>query len=175
METCRYFHGLRTRRTMSCELEKDIREVTGGESKGWLKRIPCVRSEYLSNQALCPSFAEITAEEKAEQEAPLKEKMDQIILTMPLISKAKKKYGETGGVLTEPCPVCGKPLHIAVSSYNGHTRGQCDCGKEVTALGTRLKQGKTRSCGCLIGHGKLFPKLEIRFQRLLCSQWRKPF
>lgn len=31
---------------------------------------------------------------------------------------------------------------------------RCDCGREVAVLGAKLRNGNTRSCGCLVEMGK---------------------
>jgi hypothetical protein len=48
----------------------------------------------------------------------------------------------------------GKLTVIRRASRQGHWVCRCDCGKEMETRGSRLRQGTTKSCGCLrIRHG----------------------
>ena len=40
---------------------------------------------------------------------------------------------------------------------------RCDCGTEVAVISTRLRNGNTRSCGCLVEMGKA-ERLRLGFE-----------
>lgn len=75
---------------------------------------------------------------------------------------------------------------LVVLSRNGRNkRGkamwlcQCDCGQQTTAIGTDIRGGKTRSCGCGIGeattkHGQIDHPLYLLWKAMRCRcNWPK--
>ena len=71
--------------------------------------------------------------------------------------KASDLKGQRFGMLTvieragsyrhDTLQVYGPPLHATFSTW----LCKCDCGREKVVLGTNLKGGRTKSCGCMMG------------------------
>lgn len=56
----------------------------------------------------------------------------------------------------------GKLMVIGFAGMNSHRQSMwycvCDCGNEITMIGSRLKNGHTRSCGCLRNEFRKLPE-----------------
>ncbi len=74
----------------------------------------------------CPKIQMQSAEEIAAREAELNATIERFKKLGPIIKAAKVKYKGQSHQWIEACPICGKNLHLAISSYNGHMRGQCE-------------------------------------------------
>jgi len=66
-------------------------------------------------------------------------------------SMLKDETGNRYGRLT----VLRRYDHTAHSGLGAYWICRCDCGQEIAVLGAKLRNGNTRSCGCLARMGPL--------------------
>jgi hypothetical protein len=118
--TCKHFRGIQHQ---VCDAGVDMREITGGATVGWVKRMPCHSANGLVE---CASYSEPTADEIAAEEAEWDMAWANMKKAQPLIRRLRAQYRKTGGQGVEVCPVCAGSLHWSVSSYNGHMHGKCE-------------------------------------------------
>ena len=107
-----------------CKAGINYIELAGGERFGYVKRLPC-RKDFESSIS-CDCFQEPTPEQVEDQNQWIEKKVEQMKLSIPLISEIKKEHGMTDAKGTKECPVCGGTLHYTVSEYNGHVWGSCE-------------------------------------------------
>lgn len=96
-----------------------------GRDKGHGGPSPSQLAEY-AKRGTCPKYQDPTDEEIAERDARIKERHDRFMLTLPLISKVKRKHRGENWKGVETCPACGGRLHMTHSAYNGHVWGRCE-------------------------------------------------
>jgi len=116
--TCKHFNGIQNEK---CAMEINMRELTGGDSLGWAKRMPC----FEKNGTKCDLYSEPTKEELEADEASTEKIIQEVMLVMPLVSKWKDKH-KSGGAGEDICPVCKGKLNYSISSYNGHCHAKCE-------------------------------------------------
>lgn len=46
--------------------------------------------------------------------------------TLPIIERLKREHKGQSWRGVEPCPICGKNLHLSIAGYNGHVHGRCE-------------------------------------------------
>jgi len=118
--TCVHFNGIQHEK---CEAGLNMREITGGEGRGWAARMPCIQNDQ--TEAACENYTEPTDAEIAESEEEMEKAMQRMRLAFPLISKLKQENPDGGSGETE-CPACDGKLHYSVAGCNGHTHGKCE-------------------------------------------------
>ncbi len=65
-----------------------------------------------------------TPEELAE-DAEAEAWMEKVLTMLPIL-KAEFKPGQQGVSQNTPCLICGKPVHVSRSGYNGHLNVRCE-------------------------------------------------
>lgn len=126
--SCKNFIGIQHK---ECSAGVNAREITGGDTFGWVKRIPC--HKWNNSEITCQSYAEPTDEE-IKQEADEWERVIQRLTTaMPLIDKLKKENKGGGSGVTE-CPICDARLSYSVSGLNGHVHAKCETEKCLSIM-----------------------------------------
>jgi hypothetical protein len=133
-DTCRYYTGaINPRGNGCCDAGVNYRELVGGDSFGWVRRLPC--SKVLRDDATavtCAKFQLPTPEEVAESERKSAESIRKFMVAYSGKVREwreankwdrKNPKGATGKV---PCEVCTTgEIHLSMSEYNGHVWGKC--------------------------------------------------
>lgn len=137
---CRHFLGLYPDNRQSCAKGRNVREwvkrCNGGSSKGIGLRLPCSSLREDSEKPLfqCPDVDRKTDEEIAESRAALKERMNKIVVVLPVIEKLKNKMIKRKlHVAKANCPWCeakDKLILNCAIEVNNHVRVKCqECGE----------------------------------------------
>ncbi len=130
--TCKHFNGIWApgMKEHSCRAGVDYRSLVGGETQGWVNRLPCLPKSADRTDAEraeivpCalrefPTLGEVEAKEKADEEA-FKITTSAIKLCR---DHAAGKRGIGGDV---ECPKCKGRLNYTVAASNGHLWGKCE-------------------------------------------------
>lgn len=117
---CKHFNGIFGQ--PPCGVGVDLVAKVGPRTlDGWLQRIPCrvenAEPTFQCDQRDVPAPA--TAEEIAEAEEQLKQKLSQMIQALATIAACPGSQG-----IIE-CPACHGPLSWSRASLNGHVWGRC--------------------------------------------------
>lgn len=113
---CRHFTGVLKR---TCEIGIEYKSIKDNSVRPY--RLICCDAD---SRVPCVSYEPYTAEEIAERERVTSE---QLALVIAAMTKIKEINGKRRGIRgTIDCPKCGRPLHYSISSYNGHTHGECE-------------------------------------------------
>lgn len=115
---CRHFTGVLSK---TCEIGISYESITDKSSRPF--RWTCISPDACIP---CASYQPYTAEEIAEQDRILAERLNYLLAAM---EKIKEKEGKRRGVQGEiDCPKCGgaDALHYTISAYNGHCWGKCE-------------------------------------------------
>lgn len=103
-----------------------IYSFCGGERSGWVKKVPCLRTN--ETEAVCPAAEYPTQEEAQKRAVEMKAAMDRAIAVIakvrPAIVAEHKATGAWSGKLD--CPQCSKPLRWSVARVNGHIHARCE-------------------------------------------------
>ncbi len=89
--------------------------------------LPCLRN--VSHGLAIPECPkrEWPSEEQIEKElAESEARSNRFMLLTPLLAKIRKDHKGESWRGIEVCPVCKGKIHISITAYNGHTRGQCE-------------------------------------------------
>lgn len=123
--TCVHFNGVQN---TACRAAVNYRQLVGGSFQGWARRLPCFvfQSGEESERVTCDQYRDPTDAELEADKKSVEEMVRQLNLAQPIIAQFKKDFKKKSGVRDVVCPVCGGTLHMSISSYNGHVRGQCD-------------------------------------------------
>jgi hypothetical protein len=105
-----------------CKAGLNIREITGGEDTGWIKRTPCLLKH--KSDIHCVSYSEPSDEEIAEHEDWIEVYLQRMRKVGPTISQLKKDNPDGGSGVID-CPCCGGKLHWGIAACNGHCHGRC--------------------------------------------------
>lgn len=118
---CIHFSGIDAER---CKAGVNLRKTFDDTTPGIGKRIPCIQDGR--DRYPCSGLHLPTAEDLANEES----KIDALIASYEkvgtLVKTLKAEHRKDDWIGCVECPVCGGQLHIVISNYNGHARGQCE-------------------------------------------------
>ena len=118
--TCKHFNGIQND---LCLAGLNMREVTGGDRAGWVKRAPC--NIFHETYITCERFAEPTQAELDAEKAEWDKVLKRITTVMPVVNEWRNKEPIGKQEIIE-CPACQGKLHLSQSDYNGHIHGKCE-------------------------------------------------
>ena len=121
--TCVHFTGMQNK---TCKAGVNYREHVGGPDFGWGCRMPCLTKYREEGWMPCDKYQEPTEEQIAESDRLVKQFMDRMLLTFPLINKIKRDHKGQSWQGVEECPACKGKLHLSHAACNGHVWGKCE-------------------------------------------------
>lgn len=132
-DTCVHYTGALNPRTKVCKEGIDYRALAGGDSAGWVTRLPCCALEARGGEKVtCAKFRSPTAEEIAEDKRVTDAHMKKFMIAFTGAVRAwreAQKWSRTNKVAASgkvPCEACGKgEIHLRMAAYNGHVWGKC--------------------------------------------------
>jgi hypothetical protein len=88
--------------------------------------LPCLQDYRRDDAATCEHYAEPTAEEIAEDEAFIEQRMEMHRKAASAIVAIKREHKGQNWQGVVECPVCGGRLHVSHAACNGHVHGRCE-------------------------------------------------